>query len=308
MPFNYTEALHEVMQDICITLPQLAHVDLSRVAVTFRSARQASTHGTYAACHPLRFEGGALEMVWQGQRYRKQQMTVRGQEMLYMLSFMLPRFHTEQGFHGRIATIIHELYHISPRFDGDLRRLQGRSVSHGHSREQYHAAMEGLADRYLDLSPRAQQFEFLRLSLEEVQVRFGGLVGARSVTPKTYPFHSDAPLPPPPVLPPPEPPPVFPRLRPPEPSQAQPGVGVLPPQQGRAPWPPVWQPPPVPGRRSTPPAPPPPVRPPARPTLPGLKETPPPPAPAAPGTEGQTAGEKAGKRREKKRHRGGRRR
>ncbi len=52
--------------------------------------------------------------------------------MLYLVTFCLPRF-LDQDFDDKFITLFHELYHISPRFEGDLRRHEGRCALHSHS-------------------------------------------------------------------------------------------------------------------------------------------------------------------------------
>ena len=48
---------------------------------------------------------------------------------------------------------IHELYHVSPRCDGDLRRFPGRNYAHGHSRKVFQQQVELLLDSYLAAAP-----------------------------------------------------------------------------------------------------------------------------------------------------------
>ncbi|MFN3650341.1 MAG: hypothetical protein ACK47B_12260 [Armatimonadota bacterium] len=180
-PFNYTEAVAGVTRDLVATLDEFRHVDLDRVLIAANQARQASKHGVYASLVPLRFAGGSPETVVRGRRYRMPPFQHEQREILYLLYVMLPRFHEEQDYHGRLATLIHELYHISPRFDGDIRRFPGKNFAHGHSREVYHAAMCRLADRYLATSPRAHSHEFLRVPFKELLAHPGGVV-ARTVT------------------------------------------------------------------------------------------------------------------------------
>ena len=67
--------------------------------------------------------------------------------MLYLLSFYLPRF-CDQPCPEKLATIVHELWHIGPRFDGDLRRLAGRCYAHGHSEAVFHREMQDFARRW----------------------------------------------------------------------------------------------------------------------------------------------------------------
>jgi hypothetical protein len=176
-PFNYTDALWEVVRDLVAALEELRHVDLERILLSISQARQLSTHGVYASCVPLRFEGGARETVIRKRRYRMPELRRGEREILYVIYVMLPRFHEETDYREKLATLIHELYHISPRFDGDIRRFSGKNFAHGRSREHYHAAMRKLADRYLAASPRAESFEFFRTPFSELLDRPGGVVG-----------------------------------------------------------------------------------------------------------------------------------
>ena len=50
--------------------------------------------------------------------------------------------------------MLHELWHISPDFDGDIRRHAGRYHAHTHSQAEYDDEMGLLADRWLALSRR----------------------------------------------------------------------------------------------------------------------------------------------------------
>jgi hypothetical protein len=192
-PFHYTDAMGEVVRDIVRTLDEFRHVDLDRVLVSIAQARQASRHGTYASCFPMRFENGAQEAVFRKKRFRMPSLLHEGREILYVLYFMLPRFHEEQDYPAKLATIIHELYHISPLFNGDIRRFPGKNFAHGHSREVYHAAMCKLAGRYLALSPQAEAHEFLKVPFSELLKRPGGVVGFSVTRPKAVLVPSPAP-------------------------------------------------------------------------------------------------------------------
>ena len=60
--------------------------------------------------------------------------------MLYLVTFCLPRF-LDRPFNDKFVTLFHELYHIGPAFDGDLRRHEGRCAIHTHSKRRYDAHM-----------------------------------------------------------------------------------------------------------------------------------------------------------------------
>jgi len=166
-----------VVRDVVATLEEFRHVDLERVLLSIAQARQATRHGGYASCAPLRFEGGAQEKMIRRRRYRMPRLQHANREILYVLYFMLPRFHEEQDYPEKLATVIHELYHISPQFNGDIRRFPGRNFAHGHSREVYHERMRRLAARYLATSPHAGTHEFLKVPFAELLKQPGGVVG-----------------------------------------------------------------------------------------------------------------------------------
>ena len=74
-------------------LPELAHVDVSRVAFAFCQTRKRVQHGLQASLTPMRFEGGAKTGQRYGRTYGVQPLLdEHGREMLYILSFYLPRF------------------------------------------------------------------------------------------------------------------------------------------------------------------------------------------------------------------------
>lgn len=186
--FDFTLHIRRVVEDMVGRLPELAHVDTQRLAVAFSQARKNVRHGLYASLTPMRFEGGSPTGERGGRRYRVQQLVGRdGQEVLYILRFYLPRF-METDFREKLVTILHELWHISPQFDGDLRRHDGRCYIHTHSQAQYDAEMGVLADRWLAESPPEHIFGFLRCSFGQIHKLHGGVYGVKIPQPKLIPL------------------------------------------------------------------------------------------------------------------------
>ena len=112
--------------DIAARLPELSHVDMARLAVSFSQTRKATRFGLYATLTPLRFAGGEIHTVRRGRKWAIQRVfDASGREMLYILSFYLPRF-LDLPLRQKLATATHELWHVGPRCDGDLRRFAGR--------------------------------------------------------------------------------------------------------------------------------------------------------------------------------------
>jgi len=174
--------------DMVSRLDALGHIDMDRVALTFSQARKRVPHGLHATLTPMRFQGGRITTTRSGRDYTLQRLyNGRGREMLYILSFYLPRF-MESPFHEKMATIVHELWHISPHFDGDLRRHEGRCYAHSRSQVLYDAQVQTLVVDYLALSPPEELYAFLRCSFHELHASHGGIFGMKVPHPKLIPL------------------------------------------------------------------------------------------------------------------------
>ncbi|HUT91149.1 MAG TPA: hypothetical protein VMY37_16730 [Thermoguttaceae bacterium] len=186
--FDFNLHVRRLCDDLVHRLPDLRHLDLSRVAISFSQTRKAVDHGLYASLTPMRFAGGSRETIRHGRRWTVQRLVdPSGREMLYLLTFYLPRF-LNQTFRHKLTTVLHELWHVGPRFDGDLRRFGGRCYAHTGSQKQYDAQVERLADRWLALEPPAAVYEFLRHDFGELVRRHGKIYGTRIPNPKLIPL------------------------------------------------------------------------------------------------------------------------
>jgi hypothetical protein len=185
--FDFTAAIRLVCDDMVGRLGELSHIDMSRVAVGFAQTRRGGRWGTWASLTPLRFAGGAPTTRRRGRIWGVQRLVARdGREMLYLLTFYLPRF-LDQPFEEKLTTIAHELWHISESFDGDLRRHEGRCFAHGPSQRHFDELAARLAKQWLSLSPPEDVFAFLRLSFTELSAERGGIFGTRYGRPKLVP-------------------------------------------------------------------------------------------------------------------------
>lgn len=148
--------LDALCRHICLTLPQLAHIDPDRLLFTLVRSRAQGLHGTYARIVPLRFVGGASEITRRRGRieetFRMPALNHDGREIYYLISLLVPRF-LRLSLEQKLTTLLHELYHISPDCDGDIRRFVGRNFAHGHSRAAYNRQIGQLLNAYLATDP-----------------------------------------------------------------------------------------------------------------------------------------------------------
>src|SRR5260370_22432592 len=172
-------------------VPEFAHSQRDCVAVTYAQARGRVSYGLQAKLTPLRFEGGQLVTRRRGKMWTIQRWYSGDVEMMYILTFYLPRF-LEQSFREKLITVMHELYHISPGFDGDIRRLPGHYHVHSHSQKEFDRRMDTLVDRYLATRPPEELFCFLLDSFRDLTARHGSVVGIRVPIPKLLPRSKSA--------------------------------------------------------------------------------------------------------------------
>jgi hypothetical protein len=186
--FDFTAAMRRLCDDFCQRLPELRHVDLDRVALGFCQTRQPVQHGIQATLTPLRFEQGSLTTRRRGRTWTIERLVDRsGREFLYLLRFYLPRF-LDLPLEEKLITICHELWHISPAFDGDLRRHPGRCYAHSSSQAEYDAAMAVLVEQWRRLDPPRELYDFLRYRFQELQTRHGSIRGHKIRVPRLRPL------------------------------------------------------------------------------------------------------------------------
>ena len=188
MPFQFTDEIRQVVADMAQRLDALDHIDVSRIAFSFAQARKRTKHGIHATLTPMRFKDGQLTTKRRGREYTVQRLyDSSGRELLYILNFYLPRF-MDVDFDEKLITILHELWHISPNFDGDLRRHPGRCYAHTHSQAEYDARMKVLADQWLQRRPPRTLYAFLEMSFSDLSNAHGPVIGCRVPHPKLLPL------------------------------------------------------------------------------------------------------------------------
>jgi len=136
----------------------------------------------------MRFEGGSLTEDRNGTRYTVQRLyDAAGRERLYILTFYLPRY-LQGSLSEKLATVAHELWHIGPRCDGDLRRHSGRYFAHGSSQRQFDACAERIVRKWLAGSPPRSRYAFLEYDYQALSRIHGRVYGTRIPTPKLIPL------------------------------------------------------------------------------------------------------------------------
>ncbi len=137
-----TLAVKRLIRDAAARLPELAHVRAGRILVVAGEARRASR----ATIRPAHFKETGRPS---GRGRRKPLVRVKGRKILYVVT-LRPLWFAASTPEERIDTVLHELYHVSTRFDGTLHR--GRRHTRL-SRARYDRRIRALRRRYLAVAP-----------------------------------------------------------------------------------------------------------------------------------------------------------
>jgi hypothetical protein len=176
--YNLTDDIALMVHLAVQRVERLSHIQPGRVLHGVSQARIRSKHGVYAQCHGLRFKHGKREQITRdGHAWVWPDIKVKGREVLYYITYYLPRF-LDQPPKARLETLIHELYHISPKFNGDLRRFPGRNEFHGNGYADFDGVVDSMVNELLpglDL----ERFPFLVHGFDDLCARYGSVVGAK---------------------------------------------------------------------------------------------------------------------------------
>lgn len=165
-----------LIEDIVKTHPFFSHIDPDNVLVTI-SPSNGSRSGVVARLRPMRFEGGNRVRMVRGIEYIAPEINIDNNNILYIIYFHLPRFLNLGNHKHKLATVLHELHHISPLFNGDIRRFSGKNYAHGNSRKHYDELIGIYTDEYTSQTRHPELNLFLKYRYSELKRKYGAIYG-----------------------------------------------------------------------------------------------------------------------------------
>ncbi|HEY6105227.1 MAG TPA: hypothetical protein VIV59_04545 [Anaeromyxobacteraceae bacterium] len=187
---NMTLAVKRLIRDAARRLPELGHVRAGRILVVAGEARRASR----ATIRPAHFKQTG-QPASSGRR--QPLVRVKGRKILYVVT-LRPLWFVASTPEARIETVLHELYHVSQRFDGTLHR--GRRHTRL-PRARYDRRIRALRRRYLASAPEGVVAPFafrgvvkVRMWLERPAAYRPGDYAGRRVYSERQLFHGLMPM------------------------------------------------------------------------------------------------------------------
>jgi len=135
--------LQALIRDVAERLPQFAHIRAEQILVVAGEARRAS----HATIRPLAFPRTRSRLSPDGKR-EKPRVRIGGENILYVIT-LRPIWFRASTPADRVASVLHELFHLSTRFDGTLH--PGRR--HAKMGKDFARRLGPLVHRYLSEAP-----------------------------------------------------------------------------------------------------------------------------------------------------------
>jgi hypothetical protein len=173
---DFSLSMQRLIADIVSKVDLFQHIDASRILIGMTPARKSGGAGLQARITPMRFENGSSLIHKRGCTYQIQRFFVDHREMMYVLVFCMPRF-LNRPLHDQFITVFHELYHISEKFDGDLRRHPGRYQFHTANQKDFDRIMGEHAQEYLRMRPDPSLYDFLGKGMKLLLQRYDAVTG-----------------------------------------------------------------------------------------------------------------------------------
>ncbi len=193
----YTRLAHLAIADMAATVPALGHIDPSRILVVAANRHARSSYGNLAQCIGLGLDEQPDLDYWYNSRTRmvtkatywyqteNTRVLIDQRLMRYIIRLRLPRLLK----HKPLETIIHELLHIGPDFDGRL-----NDQPHGKTFERWVKACA----REWRSKGDSELVESLDSGIKLLTEKYGSLVGltfiGKFVTPRKVHLEEQPPL------------------------------------------------------------------------------------------------------------------
>jgi predicted metallopeptidase len=180
---NLTLVLTSIIAEIVQNTPSLSHIDTGRTLVCVGSNKSGRRGGLYGKLIPLRFENGSTVLKHRGRVYAIPEIVHNGASCLYIIHFYMPRFF-DLPWHEKLKVMFHELYHISPRFDGDIRRMGAVKTAHGHSKKHFDSLYDSELQSFTNHIRTTEHMQFLEMDSTSIYRRYRRVTGVRMKNPK----------------------------------------------------------------------------------------------------------------------------
>ena len=171
LSINLTDILTLIINDMIRTTEEFRNFNINRILVCCASNRKDGRGAIYGKLLPMRFKDGSAVVKHRDKYYMIPKLKVNNVEIFYIIYFYFPKFFNLSA-KDKVKVMFHELYHINPDFNGDIRRMGKVKSAHGHSRKSFEEKYIDYAESFLKNIKDKHYCNFLEMHSEDLKKYF----------------------------------------------------------------------------------------------------------------------------------------
>ncbi len=168
---NLSDTLSLLLHEMISRTPEFEKFDANKILLCCSSNKKATGGGIYGKLLPMKFENGAGIVNHNGRYFAIPKLFINDTEILYIMYFYFPKFFNLSA-RDKVNVMFHELYHISPAFNGDIRRMGIMKKAHGHSKKAFEERYIDFAGDFYSYIKETPYHAFLDMKSEDLLKRF----------------------------------------------------------------------------------------------------------------------------------------
>ncbi len=180
---NITDLITELIEIIIQKTSIFKHIDINRILVCAASNRKNSRGGTYGKLVPLKFKDGDSILKYRSKYYTIPKIINNGIPLLYIIYFYIPKFFDLPPLE-KLRVVFHELYHISDKFNGDIRRMGEMKKAHGFSTKRFNSLFDKELQSFYDYISKTSYMDFLEMDTASIWDKYRKVYCRRIKVPK----------------------------------------------------------------------------------------------------------------------------
>jgi len=182
---NLTDILTLIINEAIKKSSLFNNCNINQILIAGSKNKSKVQKTTFSKVVPLRFKNGNNIVKYKNEEYFIPKMSLSGYEILYIIYFYLPNFFNLSP-KMKVEVIFHELYHISPEFDGDIRRVAEQKYAHGSSSLNYSKNYKKESEIFYSYIMKTKYSYFLRMKYKDIQDNFKKIKLRKIKKPKAF--------------------------------------------------------------------------------------------------------------------------
>ncbi len=168
---NLTDTLSLITHEMILRTEEFRGYDINRMLLCCASNRSDSRGGIYGKLVPLKFEDGSDIINFRGRLYTIPKIIHNNIEIRYLIYYYNPKFF-DLPAKEKVNVMFHELYHINPDFNGDIRRMGKFKKAHGHSKKSFEKKYLDYSEDFYTFVKDTPYHAFLEMNTKDLKNSF----------------------------------------------------------------------------------------------------------------------------------------